>query len=365
MKHKYQILANKWRPRSLDEIIGQDEVIYIVKNIIQRKSIHHAYLISGLQGTGKTTLARIITKCINCKTNITVIPCNKCVCCLSIDNDNNVDSIEIDAASKTKVEEIKNLMDFTKYKNIQNRFKTYIIDECHMLSINSFNSILKLLEEPKVNVVYILVTTNIEKVPLTIVSRCINLNLKKLSRFDIKNRLLNIIKKEKFAYVETALDKITLFSNGSMRYALNILEKLDKNITEDRVQFLFGMESDDVILLIIKNLFEYNYVRLIGNIKKIINKAKNIKNILTQIQIMLYKISLYKVDIIYEKDLSKNILFLYLANKLTIYSINIIYDTISREKKCINTCLDDRIFLEMLIFKIIENLNNKHAGILT
>jgi len=356
----YKILANKWRPKSLDEIIGQEEAVYIVKKIIQSNSIHHAFLISGEHGTGKTTLARIITKCVNCKINITVAPCNKCICCTDIDNDNNIDSIEIDAASKTKVEEIRNVMDFTKYKNIQNRFKTYIIDECHMLSISSFNSILKRLEEPKTKVIYILVTTHIEKIPPTIISRCININLKKISQYNIKNRLLHIIKKENFKYNDSAIDKIALFSNGSMRYALNILEKLNKDITERKVSFLFGIETDDLLLLIIKNIFECNYIKLIGNIKNIIKRSKNIKNILTQIQVIIYKIALYKLNINYDKFLSKDIIFLYLSKKLEIEDINVIYDTISNEKKFIKTAPDDRIFLEILVFKIIENLNKEN-----
>ena len=176
----YQILTPKWRPKHLNDLIGQDENIYTIKNIIKSKSIHNAYLISGQQGIGKTSLARIIIKCINCKTNITINPCNKCSCCLEIENNKSIDSLEIDAASKTKVEEIKEIINFSNYKNSQNRFKTYIIDECHMLSINSFNYLLKILEETKNNIIYILVTTQKEKIPETIISRCINLNLKSL-----------------------------------------------------------------------------------------------------------------------------------------------------------------------------------------
>ena len=353
---KYQILANKWRPKHLDDIIGQDESIYTVKNIINSKSIHHAFLISGKHGTGKTTLARIITKCVNCKFNITIYPCNKCTCCLDIDNDSSVDSIEIDAASKTKVDEIKSVMSLSRYKNVQNRFKTYIIDECHMLSNSSFNSILKTLEEPKFNIIYLLVTTNIEKIPLTIVSRCINLNLKKISRINIKNRILQIIKEEKFIYTTSALDKITLFSNGSMRYALNILEKLNKtkNITDAHVEFLFGLASDEQVLLIIKNIYEYNYPALIINIKKIIDKNRNIKNILTQIQVVLHKIALYKISINYDKFLSKNIIFIYLSKKLTMKKINEIYIIISQEKLLVKNSPDDQMFLEMVMFKIIN-----------
>ena len=142
----YITLANKWRPKKLNNLIGQDQVIFSLKNIIESKKIHPAYIIHGPQGTGKTSLARIITKCVNCEKKITIDPCDNCFCCISINKNKNIDSIEIDGASKTKIEEIKNIIEIAQYKSSNNRYRTFIIDECHMLSQSSFNYLLKTLE---------------------------------------------------------------------------------------------------------------------------------------------------------------------------------------------------------------------------
>jgi len=359
----YTILSNKWRPKNLDEVVGQEESIYTIKNIIKSKSIHNAYLISGQQGTGKTSLARIIIKCINCKINITINPCNKCSCCIEIENDTNIDSIEIDAASKTKVEEIKEIINSSHYKNTQNRFKTYIIDECHMLSINSFNYLLKILEETKYNIIYILITTQLEKIPETIISRCINLNLKKISKNNIKKRLLQIFKNENLNYNDQAVNKLIDFSNGSMRQTLNTLEKLNKTkyININSIQLLLGLTSDEKILLIIKNIYDADYNNLIKNTKILINNNHNMQNILTQIQIMLYKISLHKLKINYDKNDIKNTIFLYLSNKLTMKNIETIYKTISKEKKLIDFSPNINIAIEMILIQITNKLIYKNS----
>ncbi len=203
----HEILSNKWRPKFLDDIVGQDDVIYIVKNILMNKYIHHSFIISGSHGVGKTTLARVFTKCINCESGITIKPCCKCYCCLSIDRMDNPDSLEIDAASKTRVEDVKDILSNSIYHTFKNRFKTYIIDESHMLSVNSFNFLLKVLEEEKRNNVYIFVTTRLDKIPETIKSRCINLYLKRIEKKFLKNRLSKILCAEKYYFNDDILDQ--------------------------------------------------------------------------------------------------------------------------------------------------------------
>ncbi len=329
---QYKILANKWRPKSLNEIIGQDHIIFIIKNIIKDKNIHHSYIISGPQGSGKTTLARIITKCLNCETQTTITPCNICYCCQTIDKNQNYDSIEIDAASKTKIEDIKDIIDLSKYKNSNNRYKTYIIDECHMLSQSSFNYLLKVLEEPLENTIYILVTTQIEKIPQTIISRCIDLQLKKISNRNIKTRLKNILDKEKITYDNNSLEYISLFSNGSLRQAINTLEKIinlkEKIITLQNTKNALGILSELNVLFIIKSIHDHDTKNLIKNIKQLIKKYIDYKNLLTQIQLILYKILLHKIRINYDKMLSKYNIFIYLSQKLTKDDIISMYITL-------------------------------------
>ena len=175
-------LANKWRPQNFKDLYGQNRALYFLKKSIIKKNIHHSYLISGSHGIGKTSIARIFAKCINCKKGISLNPCEKCISCIEINNGKNIDVIEIDAASKTKIEDIREIINSTKYMPHYSTNKIYIIDEVHMLSINSFNALLKTLEEPPENTKFILITTDINKIPATITSRCIQIELRKISK---------------------------------------------------------------------------------------------------------------------------------------------------------------------------------------
>ncbi len=339
----YITLSNKWRPQDLDTLIGQDQAIFSIKNIIKNKNIHPAYLIHGPQGTGKTSLARIIIKCINCETKITINPCKICHICKSIENNTNIDSIEIDCASKTKIEEIKNITEIAQYKNSRNRFRTFILDECHMLSQSSFNYLLKILEEPYINTIYILVTTHIEKLPKTVISRCINLQLNKLDKKNIKITLKKILKEEKIFFDEISLDYITIFSYGSLRTAINIIEKLiskERIINKNYTRILLGILPDLNILFIIKSIYEKDIKNIISNIKKISELEINYKNILIQIQIMLYKLLLYKTGIIYDENLCRYKIFIFLSKKIKKDDIIMVYN------KLINITLDNNIIYD-------------------
>src|SRR5438046_2636766 len=196
----YQVLARKWRPRSFQDMVGQEAILRMLSNALTQKRIHHAYLFTGTRGVGKTTLARIIAKCLNCETDITATPCGMCHACTAIDKGQFLDLYEVDAASRTKVEDTRELLDNVLYPPNQGRYKIYLIDEVHMLSNHSFNALLKTLEEPPPHVKFLFATTDPQKLPVTVLSRCLQFNLKRLSVALIAARLAYIMDAEKLAY---------------------------------------------------------------------------------------------------------------------------------------------------------------------
>src|SRR5579862_2783064 len=188
----YQVLARKWRPRALKEIVGQEHVIRILTHALTQQRLHHAYLFTGTRGVGKTTFARILAKCINCESGITAEPCGTCQNCTAIDSGRFLDLMEIDAASRTKVEDTREVLDNVQYQPTQGRYKVYLIDEVHMLSTSSFNALLKTLEEPPPYVIFLLATTDPKRLPVTVLSRCLQLNLKRIPAEQITQHLQSI-----------------------------------------------------------------------------------------------------------------------------------------------------------------------------
>ncbi|HEX4330742.1 MAG TPA: DNA polymerase III subunit gamma/tau [Usitatibacter sp.] len=222
----YQVLARKWRPRVFEEIVGQPHVVTALTNALESKRLHHAYLFTGTRGVGKTTLARILAKAINCETNgISAHPCGKCRACTEIDSGRFVDLLEVDAATNTKVDDMRELLDTAQYMPVAGRFKVYIVDEVHMLSRNAFNSMLKTLEEPPEHVKFILATTDPQRLPVTILSRCLQFNLKPLPAPLIAGHLKNVLAAEKIAFEEPALALIAKSAAGSVRDSLSLLDQ--------------------------------------------------------------------------------------------------------------------------------------------
>src|SRR6267143_4248335 len=176
----YQVLARKWRPRDFGSLVGQEHVVRALRHALEQKRLHHAYLFAGTRGVGKTTLARILAKCLNCETGVTPQPCGKCTACLEIDAGRFVDLIEVDAATNTKVDEMRQLLETAQYAPSRGRYKVYVIDEVHMLSTSAFNAMLKTLEEPPEHLKFILATTDPQKIPVTVLSRCLQFNLKQM-----------------------------------------------------------------------------------------------------------------------------------------------------------------------------------------
>ena len=221
----YQVLARKWRPKDFGSLVGQEHVVRALRHALEQKRLHHAYLFAGTRGVGKTTLARILAKCLNCETGITAQPCGKCSACLEIDGGRFVDLLEVDAATNTKVDEMRQLLETAQYAPTRGRFKVYVIDEVHMLSTSAFNAMLKTLEEPPEHLKFILATTDPQKIPVTVLSRCLQFNLKQMPPAAIVAHLGDVLQKESIGFEKDALALIGRAAAGSMRDALSLLDQ--------------------------------------------------------------------------------------------------------------------------------------------
>ncbi|CAL4043247.1 DNA polymerase III subunit tau, partial [isoform gamma] [Buchnera aphidicola (Phyllaphis fagi)] len=313
----YQILARKWRPNSFSEIIGQQYILTAIKNGFLFNKIHQSWILSGTRGTGKTTFARLLSKSLNCNTGIKMYPCQICSNCKDIQKGCFPDLIEIDAASKTKVEDIKELLNTVKYKPTKGKFKIYLIDEVHMLSKYSFNALLKNLEEPPKYVKFILATTEIRKLPKTIISRCIYFNFKEISIIQIIEHLSNILNKEKIVFEKKALKIIAKESQGSIRDALNLSEQAimigGNEIKESILTNIFNFLSKEQALKIIISVFEKNTFNVMLLLTKIYKTNIELSTILTKILEILHNIIIFKkcfkndnyIESLYQKKLLK------------------------------------------------------------
>ena len=221
----YQVLARKWRPRDFGSLVGQEHVVRALRHALEQKRLHHAYLFTGTRGVGKTTLARILAKCLNCETGITPQPCGKCSSCVEIDAGRFVDLLEVDAATNTKVDEMRQLLETAQYAPTRGRFKVYVIDEVHMLSTSAFNAMLKTLEEPPEHMKFVLATTDPQKIPVTVLSRCLQFNLKQMPPAAIVSHLGRLLQEEKIESEAEALPLIARAAAGSMRDALSLLDQ--------------------------------------------------------------------------------------------------------------------------------------------
>jgi DNA polymerase III subunit gamma/tau len=240
----YQVLARKWRPQHFSQLVGQEHVKNALSNALTNNRLHHAYLFTGTRGVGKTTIARIFAKSLNCEIGITASPCGQCTACLEIDAGNFVDLMEIDAASRTKVEDTRDLLDNVQYAPSRGRFKVYLIDEVHMLSKHSFNALLKTLEEPPPHVKFLLATTDPQKLPITVLSRCLQFNLLALSPTQIAHHLAYVLTEENIPFVEPALNLIAKAAKGSLRDSLSLTDQAiaqsNSNIQLDVIRTMLG-----------------------------------------------------------------------------------------------------------------------------
>ncbi len=252
----YQVLARKWRPRSFTTLVGQEHVVRALTHALAEKRLHHAYLFTGTRGVGKTTIARILAKSLNCESGITATPCGQCGACREIDSGRFVDLLEVDAATNTKVDEMRQLLENAIYAPTRGRFKVYVIDEVHMLSNSAFNAMLKTLEEPPEHVKFILATTDPQKIPVTVLSRCLQFNLKQMPPASISGHLSHVLQAEGVAFDAPSLALIARSAAGSMRDALSLLDQAIAHgagrVEESQVRSMLGTVDLDFLFNILE-----------------------------------------------------------------------------------------------------------------
>ncbi|KTC65288.1 DNA polymerase III, gamma and tau subunits (plasmid) [Legionella adelaidensis] len=289
-------LARKWRPRTFTQLVGQPHVCKALTYSLTEQRLHHAYLFTGTRGVGKTSIARLFAKALNCEKGISAEPCLVCPTCLSIEQGHFIDLIEIDAASKTRVEDTREILENVQYSPTQGRFKIYLIDEVHMLSQHSFNALLKTLEEPPAHVMFLLATTDPQKLPVTVLSRCLHFNLKPLSLENISQWLAYIMKEEGFAFEPQALDLIAKAAQGSMRDALSLLDQAlascNNSLVASEIKNILGYTKKDYALEILHALAAFNPNNLIHISREIASEGGNFIYVLEEMVQYLHQITI-------------------------------------------------------------------------
>ncbi|CAN0176257.1 unnamed protein product [Discosporangium mesarthrocarpum] len=295
----YQVLARKWRPSNFSQVAGQAHVLKSLINALDNERLHHAYLFTGTRGVGKTTLARILAKCLNCEAGISSTPCEQCTACNEINEGRFVDLIEVDAASRTKVDDTRELLDNVQYSPSRGRFKVYLIDEVHMLSNHSFNALLKTLEEPPPHVKFLFATTDPQKLPVTILSRCLQFNLKNLSPELIENYLETILGKEDIGFEKDALWQIAAAAAGSMRDALTLVDQAiafcEGEIQTDKVVEMLGVPPHQQIIELLRSMAGRDAPAALAIVASMAEQAPDYGNILDGLLSALHRIALAQV----------------------------------------------------------------------
>jgi DNA polymerase-3 subunit gamma/tau len=294
----YQVLARKWRPQNFQELVGQEHVQRALVNALNDDRLHHAYLFTGTRGVGKTTIARIFSKSLNCETGITSTPCGKCSTCMEIAEGRYVDLIEVDAASRTGVDDTRELLENVQYAPTRGRYKVYLIDEVHMFSKSSFNALLKTLEEPPPHVKFLLATTDPQKLPVTILSRCLQFNLKRLPVSLIISHLQHILTEEKVEFNVTALQLIAEAADGSMRDALSLLDQAlafgGGTIQEQDVRDMLGSVSRDKVIRLLKAVLQRDATQAMAVVAELAELSPDFENVLAEFLSLLHHMSLAK-----------------------------------------------------------------------
>jgi len=292
----YQALARKWRPKTFAELSGQEHVVRALSNALERGRLHHAYLLTGTRGVGKTTIARILAKSLNCVRGVTATPCGVCPACVDIDAGRFVDLLELDAASNTGIDNMREILDNARYAPTVGRYKVYLIDEVHMLSKAAFNSMLKTLEEPPEHVKFVLATTDPQKIPVTVLSRCLQFNLKLLPAATIAARLAEILRAEGVAFDDAAMALIAHAARGSMRDALSVLDQAlafgAGEVRDDAVRSMLGTVDADYAFRIVEALIAGDGPALLAQARALTERSVSLAAALEELAALLHHIAL-------------------------------------------------------------------------
>jgi len=296
---EYQALARKYRPRNFASLMGQEHVSKALTNALRTQRLHHAYLFSGTRGVGKTTIARILAKSLNCENGVVAEPCGVCSICKEIDEGRFIDLIEVDAASKTKVEDTRDMLDNVQYAPVRGRFKVYLIDEVHMLSGHSFNALLKTLEEPPEHVKFLLATTDPQKLPITVLSRCLQFNLRHLSLQQISKQLSLVLDQENIDYEEEAVNPIAQAADGSMRDALSLLDQAiafsDGKLSLSNIDSMLGNIPSQHILGVLSALIDNNAKQVMFILNEILSLGMGVDSVLIELINALQKLAMIQI----------------------------------------------------------------------
>ena len=351
----YQVLARKWRPKNFSEVVGQSHVLTALENGLKENRLHHAYLFSGTRGVGKTSIARLFAKGLNCVNGITADPCGECENCKAIEAGNFIDLIEIDAASRTKVEDTRELLDNVQYKPVVGRYKVYLIDEVHMLSRHSFNALLKTLEEPPEYVKFLLATTDPQKLPITILSRCMQFHLKALDEPQISAHLNRVLTAENIPFDAPALDKLAKSAQGSIRDSLSLTDQAiamgNGKVSTDVVNTMLGLLDEDQPIEIIYALHQGNGERLMKTIQTVAEKAGDWDELLAEIAEKLHQIAL--MQLLAKSATDENDHLGFLAKHISPEDVQFFYQVIVSGRKELAYAPNRRIGAEMTLLRAL------------
>ena len=354
----YLAPARKWRPKKFAEMVGQKHVLQALTNALQSQKLHHAYLFAGTRGVGKTTIARIFAKSLNCESGVTAEPCGECSACLEIDEGRFVDLLEVDAASRTKVDDTRELLDNVQYAPARGRYKVYLIDEVHMLSKHSFNALLKTLEEPPPHVKFLLATTDPQKLPVTVLSRCLQFSLKRLSLPLIRERLEDICKAESVNAEEAALVLLARAADGTMRDALSLLDQAiafgSGAVNETDVALMLGTIDHRHVARLLEILADDDAPGLMQAIAEIDEQFPNYDRLLEELARTLQRIAVYQAvgatdlgDEYAEGELAA------LAERINAADAQLFYQTALIGRRDLNIAPDPRSGTEMTLLRML------------
>ena len=354
----YQVLARKWRPKSFETLVGQDHVVRALSNALDQQRLHHAYLFTGTRGVGKTTLARILAKSLNCETGISAKPCGVCSACTEIDRGRFVDLIEVDAASNTQVDAMRDLLDNAQYAPSAGRFKVYIIDEVHMLSKSAFNAMLKTLEEPPAHVKFILATTDPQKVPVTVLSRCLQFNLRQMAGTSIIDHLQNILTQEAIPYQASALHLIARAADGSMRDALSLTDQAiaygGQSVNEAEVRDMLGAIDQSYLYQLINALLAEDGPALIAQAKAMEQRSLSFESALNDLAQLLHQIAVAQtVPDSVAHDLPERAVLLDFAQRIPATSLQLYYQIALLGRRDIGLAPDELAGFSMSLLRML------------